>query len=135
MHVVYPTKEDIEAWVTYVAGAEHLSAYLPIIDERWTDAIAGDFALTAMHPDHDDLIKSSTRLLHRITKNHHFPDGNKRSAVVNVALLLGLNRHRFTVGADGMYDLAKEVASSNLNAEALVDSLVDRFNSWIVPME
>ena len=135
MGILYPTREDIIAWVQFVSEAEHLAVYMPIIDGRWIDAIVGDFALTTMHPDHDDLYRTSARLLHRITKNHHSPDGNKRSAVVSVALRLALNRHRFTIGAEGMYGLAKEVAASDLNSELLVNSLAERFRSSIVSID
>ncbi len=125
----------IVEWANLIADRESLRNYLPIIDERWAVAIEGEYALTAMHPDRDDLAKSSARLFYRIIKNHRFVDGNKRSAVINVYLFVLYNRHNLAVTPRELYDYSKLVAGSKELQEKIIASVEKLFLDRLKPIE
>lgn len=134
MSLFYPERTVIVEWANLVANLDSLRNYLPLIDERWALAIEGEYSLTAMHPDHDDLAKSAARLFYRIIKNHRFVDGNKRSAVINVYLFVLYNRYSLDATPQELYDYSKSVASGTDPQEKVIESVEKLFSERLTPM-
>jgi fido (protein-threonine AMPylation protein) len=130
---MYPNAELILQWATLVSSFENLSAFLPNFDSNWASVIEGDFLLCQMHPDRADINKSSARLFYRIAKNHHFVDGNKRSALVALYLFIYLNSYEFDVPWEEMYVVAKYIAEAEEGSEKVIADLALTFSDFLVP--
>lgn|GEM_PF-3221838 len=127
MSLVYPDKKIIGRWAELVSKMEHLRNYLPNINDTWISTIEGEFILTSMHPDRDDLAKSAARLFYRIIKNHRFVDGNKRSALLNTYLFIIWNRHGLNLSPETLYLRSKDVAKSKEAQEEVIRDLAELF--------
>ncbi len=134
MSLQYPTANDLELWFDIIQRNQEFGPYLPAIDDGWIDSIQSDLALCAMHPDGQRLSSASARLFYRIIKNHHFVDGNKRSAVLMLFMLLDFNEMEIEMNWIEMYDLAKEVASSFQDSESVIADLSERFERLLTPL-
>lgn len=132
MVLVYPNIEQLHLWVKLVEKTDGLSQYLPLIDDRWFVAIESDLILCSIHPDGNDFYKTSARLFYRVIKNHHFIDGNKRSALLIWFLLMLLNNGEFHASWEVMYKLAKVVAETSGRQEDLIADLSLLFKDWVI---
>lgn len=134
MSLRYPTRSDLALWVQIAQRNVDFGPYLPAIDDGWIDAIQSDIALCAMHPDSQRIVSVAARLFHRVIKNHHFVDGNKRSAVLILFIFLDANDMALRMNWEEMYDLAKEIAASTDQSEVVVAKLTERFSQNLTPL-
>ena len=125
MSLQYPTANDLELWFDIIQRNQEFGPYLPAIDDGWIDSIQSDG---------QRLSSASARLFYRIIKNHHFVDGNKRSAVLMLFMLLDFNEMEIEMNWIEMYDLAKEVASSFQDSESVIADLSERFERLLTPL-
>ena len=65
---------------------------------------------------------SSGALLHSVVKDHPFFNGNKRTALVSMLVLLDKNGWVFTLGQDDIYNFVIALASNKLIKDKLVDN-------------
>lgn len=124
--IEYPNADAILSWAKIVSGYENLSKFLPRINEEWATLLESDFRLCEMHPDGQDIARSASRLFYKIIKNHHFFDGNKRSAVLCVYLFLYWNDWDFDMPWSDLYILAKTVAERNEKSEEVINWIASR---------
>lgn len=121
MFLKYPNADAIFTWATIVGDYENLSKFLPAINKDWARLLEADFQLCQMHPDAQSMERSAARLFYRIIKNHHFIDGNKRSAVICMYFFLVLNKYDCTMEWQDLYNLAKTVAEKTQKSEEVID--------------
>ncbi len=69
---------------------------------------------TDLYPD---LYSKVAALVHSIITNHPFSDGNKRTAVVALAVMLAMNGHTLTASNDDVYAMALAVVADMGRAE------------------
>lgn len=75
-------------------------------------------------------------LLHRLTKNHPFPNGNKRFATASYLLFLALNGWWPRMSKDELIELVEEVAASDSDAHREVVAEVASLTAdRLVPVE
>jgi death-on-curing protein len=79
-----------------------------------------------------DLPDKAAVLVTSLIRNHPFSDGNKRTAVVALAVMLALNGAELTASNDEVYDMAMAVASG-MPREAVTQWVAA--HSMIVPPE
>lgn len=127
MILKFPGKEHILIWANVLLELESLARYLPAFNEEWAKILESDFRLCQMHPDSSSISRSAARLFYRITKNHHFIDGNKRSAIVCTYLLFIHNSYMLQMSWRGLYHLAKLVAKDKANQENVIDRVAKMF--------
>ena len=82
------------------------------------DKILVQKAVKMIVKDYGDAIKrlANTQkaiLFCRTTKNHLFPNGNKRTAVILTLLFLAINHHWLVMSSDDIYALSLKIAKSN----------------------
>ncbi len=132
MTLLFPSAGDLLLWIEIAQRNSNLEAYLPVIDDVWVSTIESDLALCAMHPDGRNIFATSARLFHRVIKNHHFVDGNKRSALLILYIFLDMNRAELRIGWRQLYRLAKEIASTKQDPETVIIDLAARFAKIII---
>lgn len=132
MFLTYPNAELILRWAILVSSFENLSKFLPNFDLHWAKVIEGDFILCQMNPDREDIHKTSARLFYRIIKNHHFVDGNKRSALIALYLFIYTNSYEIDVRWNKMYVIAKLIAEVDQDSEEVISGLSQMFSEYIV---
>ena len=76
-----------------------------------------------------DLCAAGANLFCRITKNHRFPDGNKRSAVLTTTLLFAVNGHHFDMGVMELVEISRQVAESLDGHERLTKDTEVKFRA------
>lgn len=128
----YPNADTIFRWAIIVGGYENLSKFLPATDENWARLLEADFQLCQMHPDAQNMERSAARLFYRIIKNHHFVDGNKRSAVICLYLFLFLNEYDLSMAWQDLYGLARAVAEKTQKSEEVIDWIASLIASALV---
>jgi death on curing protein len=75
---------------------------------RPTDGMGGnDF--------HTTLPRKAAAFFHSLVKNHSFHDGNKRTALVSLAVFLERNSKHIHADDDELFDFVKDVAKGDLN--------------------
>jgi death-on-curing protein len=70
-----------------------------------------------------DLWAKAASLMHSLTQNHPFVDGNKRTALAAVGVFLELNDYRLTASNDEATDFALEVTAGNMDLEEMASWL------------
>lgn len=135
MGLAYPNAEIIREFARLIGTHDSLLEYLPPTDQHWASVLEGDFSLCQIHPDSQDLYKVSARLFYRVTKNHHFPDGNKRSALIALYLFIYTNHATLELNWNEAYALAKEIAATNIDSETMIRNLSERFAKCILISE
>ena len=80
-----------------------------------------------------DLFTQAAALLHSLTRNHPFVDGNKRTGYVATALFLELNGYQFTASHDDLLEFVLNVATGELEIVSFCD-LVNQFLKLISPL-
>lgn len=66
-----------------------------------------------------DLASKAAALMHSLTLNHPFVDGNKRVAADAAIVFVELNAHGFLATPDELVDITLAVAEGKVEAEAL----------------
>jgi death-on-curing protein len=78
------------------------------------------------------IYKKAAALAHSLCRNHGFTDGNKRTALISVELLLDRSGYQFVdLPSDTLVDIFVEVAIGNIN----IDELSDWFKARIEKQE
>jgi len=134
VEIICPNADDITTWANWIAESGYLRKYLPVTDGRWAATIESEFQLTLLSQDRNDLIRFAARLFYRIIKNHRFLDGNKRSAVINVYLLVSLNGFGLDLSPRALYHLAKNVADSQDDQEDVICRITNSFSKDLKPL-
>ena len=66
-----------------------------------------------------DLFQKAAALIHSLTFNHPFVDGNKRTAIVSGARFLYLNDYKLAFSKGELVNLALDIESKTLNLDKL----------------
>lgn len=93
-------------------------------DENLLIAAIGRATVTMFGKDlYPDLVDKAAAILHSITKNHPFIDGNKRTAWISAATFLTSNGIKVTVSQDDVVAFMVEIANSKLEVSDIATQL------------
>jgi death-on-curing family protein len=112
----YITKEQVDAiYQSLIDG--HVDGDEPVLthgvyDEQKLDSAVMRAPLAAQKYFTPQLATAAT--LHSLIKNHALPNGNKRTAVISMMVMLDMNGLALTCDETEIFRLAYNVASSNL---------------------
>lgn len=110
--IVYPTRKDIELWIAFLKDTDHsIKKFLPITNRYWFDNILATIE-RVNNPYIVGVSCKAAHLFYYIIKDHHFPDGNKRSGIATAYLFFLLNGYQIRSG-ERLRLLAKKVARSH----------------------
>ncbi|HVO43424.1 MAG TPA: type II toxin-antitoxin system death-on-curing family toxin [Aggregatilineales bacterium] len=97
-----------------------LSGRQQIRDFALLDAAVARPAASAFGEDaYPTLNEKVAVMVHSVTRNHPFTDGNKRTAVVAAVFMLGVNGQRVVWERDDALKMILDVAQGRADAEAL----------------
>jgi death-on-curing protein len=65
------------------------------------------------------IFDKAAALLRSLIKNHPFVDGNKRTAIVSVQIMLEENSYKFSASIDTTYNFLIDVANKNRSVEQI----------------
>lgn len=69
----------------------------------------------------------------RTTKNHLFPNGNKRTAVILTLLFLAINHHWLVMSSDDIYALSLKIARTNTGeANVAYNTALEKIKQTII---
>jgi death-on-curing protein len=80
-----------------------------------------------------DIHSKAAALFHSLTRNHPFHDGNKRTAVVALAIFYGLNGWSLEIEQGEMVALAVDAAEGQLDVPAIAGILKQRTRRLDLP--
>ena len=87
-------------------------------------ALAAPFATFNGQDLHPDILTKAAVLMRSLIKDHHFYNGNKRTAVMAVILFLEDNGYDLRVEDRKLIKLAKEIATHNIS--------IHRIRKWLI---
>lgn len=113
--VRFPEEHTLRSWIKAIEKAEtSLRHYLPHIDEGWYKEMMSCIEITEIVPScRTSLSAAGAKLFHKIIKNHHRIDGNKRSALLVTVLFFVHNDYFIAFLDEDMYELAEYVAKDS----------------------
>lgn len=79
-------------------------------------------------PLHSGPIEKAAALAYGIIRNHPFVDGNKRTAAAAMILLCEINGRKFQARDDDLVEVARGVASGEIDRDELEGWLTDHTN-------
>ncbi len=134
--LVFPDKTWLRAWVELIPEKDTgLEEYLPHIDEEWFQEMISCLEIVQLNPRcRDDLACAGATLFYKIIKNHHRVDGNKRSALLVIALLFLLNESYLRILPKDMYQLAAQAASETRSQDVVQDWLMTFFQTYLAAL-
>ncbi len=111
----YPDKDLIKSWIKLLSSSPNfLQEYLPLIDENWYDEVMSPIEMVQFPYYEQDVHIQAAHIFYKLTKNHYFIDGNKRTAVVIIYLFLIINRLTFKISPEELKSLAKNTAEDSI---------------------
>ena len=78
------------------------------------------------HGYHNRIHQKAAALLHGVVSNHGFVDGNKRTALYLIEVLVQRSNYDFIEGDEVVADVITDVARGDMGYEELVDWFKDR---------
>ncbi|HVU11621.1 MAG TPA: type II toxin-antitoxin system death-on-curing family toxin [Phototrophicaceae bacterium] len=103
---------------TLLNKPEILSGWQQIRDLQLLDAAAARPMTSAFGADaYPTLREKAAALLHSLTRNHPFTDGNKRTATVGIVMMFRVNGQTVTWAQDDALDMILRVAEGRASLE------------------
>ena len=93
------------------------------------DQVFISFACKPLYPT---LVNKAANLLYLIANDHKFENGNKRTAVVSMLILLAINNSWLNMSPDSLHDLVVEAVESTQVKEAVVKRIEDALHKDLV---
>ena len=112
--IIYPDRNSLKQWADALRRPAVFSMEdLPDFNEEWLDNIMMTFDLIKM-PHYSEVIHhKGAHLFYKIAKNHHFINGNKRSAVIVLYFFYFINGFAILNNPNEMLDIARATVESD----------------------
>ena len=93
------------------------------------DQVFTSFAGKPLYPT---LIDKAANLLYLVSNDHKFENGNKRTAVVSMLILLAINDSWLSMSPDDLHELAVEVVKSKQSKNEVIQHIKSALQSSLI---